>query len=683
MSRNILPYQAGVSKIGTGSSQFAEVNGLAIKQNGQAVATLASPAFTGTPTAPTPSGADDSTKIATTAWVRDHVGTLGNLAALDTVGSAQIDTGAVGATQLASTGVSAGSYTYASITVDADGRITAASSGSAPSSYTDEMAQDAVGGIFANSDTITATYDDAGGTMTWSARLKSTGLTSGSQGQLSKDSSGAFAVLGTTATTCAAGNDARFPSTDEKAALGGTNGTPASGNKFVTDSDPRLPTTDENAALAGTSGSPSAANKFVTDVDTRVPTQDENDALAGTNGTPSTSNKYVTNSDPRIPTSDENAALVGTSGTPSAVNPFVTDSDPRLDPVTSSQNGLVPAHPNDATKVLLGTGVFGAVPSSASAFTSLSDTPASYSGEAGKRATVNAGETAVEFVDIGDLSDIGTPSGSDKIEVFDVSTGTTKSATIAAAISVTDDIAGLTELTAASLDPATDMLKIYDDSAGAVRKITPESLLDVSQLTALGGQPAAADLLRVYDTSAGTDKSVTYADLAGGTKRYFRLPLGEMGAETGSPTANVGSTTNSYQWGMDQTSDESFIGTVTLPEDCASGSTLKAKVYFRTTTAGTGNAVLGVNNGVAIAPGEAGLNTDPTAFNSTYENTVAVSAAHTSYVTSAITLENTGEPGERMVFEVWRNVDPTDSLGIELFVTDVIIEYDCAATAGW
>lgn len=33
--------------------------------------------------------------------------------------------------------------------------------------------------------------------------------------------------------------------------------------------------------------------------DARLPTQDENDALAGTNGTPSSSNKYVTNSDPR------------------------------------------------------------------------------------------------------------------------------------------------------------------------------------------------------------------------------------------------------------------------------------------------------------------------------------------------------------------------------------------------
>jgi hypothetical protein len=54
----------------------------------------------------------------------------GALAALDTVGTTQIDDDAVTAGKLADTAVTAGAYTNADITVDAQGRITAAASGS-------------------------------------------------------------------------------------------------------------------------------------------------------------------------------------------------------------------------------------------------------------------------------------------------------------------------------------------------------------------------------------------------------------------------------------------------------------------------------------------------------------------------------------------------------------------------
>lgn len=66
-------------------------------------------------------------------------------------------------------------------------------------------------------------------------------------------SSGTISVqLGTTSTTAAAGNDGRFPTSDEKSALSGTSGSPSDTNKYVTNSDSRL--TDSRAPSGSAGG---------------------------------------------------------------------------------------------------------------------------------------------------------------------------------------------------------------------------------------------------------------------------------------------------------------------------------------------------------------------------------------------------------------------------------------------
>jgi hypothetical protein len=83
-----------------------------------------SPALTGTPTAPTAAGSTNTTQVATTAMVQSALDQTG------IIGTTQIADDAVTAAKLADTAVTAGSYGSATaipaITVDAQGRITAA-----------------------------------------------------------------------------------------------------------------------------------------------------------------------------------------------------------------------------------------------------------------------------------------------------------------------------------------------------------------------------------------------------------------------------------------------------------------------------------------------------------------------------------------------------------------------------
>ena len=120
-----LAYNMADNTIYAGYGDDGSGNATAVKPIGGegTFAKLDSPALTGAPTAPTPAANDDSTKIATTAFVKDQ----GYLTANDTI-TLSGDVSGSGTSAITATLASVGTAgTYAKVTTDAKGRVTSGS----------------------------------------------------------------------------------------------------------------------------------------------------------------------------------------------------------------------------------------------------------------------------------------------------------------------------------------------------------------------------------------------------------------------------------------------------------------------------------------------------------------------------------------------------------------------------